>query len=61
MSDKSFIEKLAKARAKACDSLLTVADGDAIRHTRIRGVIQGLDDAMAIFRLENKPHTEEGE
>lgn len=59
MSEKSFIEKMAAQRLKHVNSLLVVQDGDSHAHTRIRGHISGLDDAMSIFRGENKSDDDE--
>lgn len=59
MSEKSFIETMAARRQKAVNGLLTMADGDGHGHARARGIIQGLDEAMSIYRNENKSDDDE--
>lgn len=61
MSEKSFIEKMAAQRQKSVNGLLTMADGDSHGHARARGFISGLDEAMSMYRNENKSDDEKGD
>ncbi len=61
MSDRAFVERMAKKRQEHLNALLLLPDGDALKHSRTRGHIAGLDEAMQIFRDENKSEDKDGD
>lgn len=58
MTAISFLEALAAKRLEYLNALAIVPDGETNRHIRIKGQIQGLSDAEALFKANMKSDDE---
>ena len=59
MSAITFLEKVEAKRKEHLESLAKVPDGDSHAHARSKGHMQGLVEALGIFRKELQIDDEE--
>lgn len=59
MSAVNFLERIEEKRRGLLEELAVVPDADRDLPIRLRGVIQGLKEAVAIYRDEMRRDTEE--